>query len=171
MSRLLASVLITFMVLSLATAAAASGGIQAAARHGAQHVQQVVAQVRSELRALQQDRLNIVALRHEANVLALEAQAEIARIRDSGRQLGQGQLQEIGNLMGNMRGAGKTMAATIGEINQQAKLLRDQAAGGPAAAVSSAFARIKAIQQVRLHSLEDLVESLNNMLQQLQEGR
>jgi len=168
MSKLLASVLITFLVLSLASAAAASGGLQAAAREGVRHVQQAVTQIRSELRALQQDRLTIVALRHEANVLANQAKSEVARIRESGRQLGQGQLQEINNLMGDMRGAGTTVAGTIGEINEQAKLLREQAAGLPAAAVSNAFARIKAIQQVRLHSLEDLIESLSNTIKQLQ---
>jgi methyl-accepting chemotaxis protein len=173
MRRFLIVSLVAVMVLTLAGAAWAAGGrpetIPGAAKERVQQFQQAMSQVKNNLQAMNQNRIRIREMRGEINGLTKQIRLEIQRIRGAESSMTEEQLEEIKSVIAEMRGFGKAISETMGQINEQAALMREARAELESGSVISAYTRIQAVQEARLGHLESLAAAMEAVLGQLQD--
>lgn len=173
MRRFVLLSMVGLMVLALSSMAWAAGGPPnsppgAAAQERARQFQQTMNEIQENLRDVRQSRIAIREMQGDIRGLAMQIREEIRRIREPGLPLSEEQLEEIRNLTAELRGIGRSMADTVGQINEQAGLMREARAELAAIPLINALSRIQAVQEARLSHLEDLVAAMNALLARLQ---
>lgn len=161
---------IAVLVVALAGSVWAAGGPPASAPgvDRAQKFRQAIEDLKPKLQLMNQHRIRIRELQGEVKGLAAQIRAEIKRIREAGLPFTEEQLEEIKGVTAEMRGFGKTIAETMGQINEQAKLAREARAAQDPEPVKGAYSRMHAVQEARIAHLESLVTAMQAVLAQLQ---
>ncbi|MDQ7795094.1 MAG: hypothetical protein RDU89_11890 [bacterium] len=172
MRRIVLLSVVTVLVLTLSAASWAAGGppasLPGSAQERAQQFQQAMNAMRENLQAMNQCRIAIREMQGEIKGLALQIREEIRRIRDDGLPMSEEQLEEIRNLTVKMRGHGKSLAETMGQINEQALQMRQARAELAPGPVSQALNRVQAVQEARLGHLEGIAEAMRTVRALLQ---
>jgi len=168
--RLTAALLVTALVIIAVagTVWAAAGPPAGAGTSKLESFRQAWEQVKARLQIMRQNRETANEFRGQAVQIAAQIRAEIKRIRDGGLPLQEEQHARIRAAVATMKGYGQSIKDTLGEIREaciQAREARRNSEGGP---VVGAYSRAEAVQEARLTHLQNLVNTLNDILTELQ---
>lgn len=172
MRRLVTVAVIAALVVALAGPVWAAGGppasVPASAQERAQKFRQAIEDLKPKLQVMNQNRIRTRELQGEVKGLAQQIRAEIRRIREAGLRFTEAQLEEVKGVTAEMRGFGKSIAETMGQVNEQARLAREARAAQEPEPVKGAYSRMQAVQDARIAHLEALVEAMSEVLERLQ---